>query len=245
MKKRLVLAAPWHSPCEQTLTFESFNAQNILKEASMQFTMLRKLNFLVFKVNNSISLVDFFVRFMTSIGHDEFRAYGVCAVRFSQDEVVVAISKDDQCRVTLPSGLIARWIVPPPKGGSGKVDYMSLLCKFTSTGAETVSNMCVRVVSDVNALDIITTAREMSKNHLLFARLQAQMTAPKSRSPWQVALVTGWESISKLTEDTQAHNVFVIHVGSGVWPAMKKLKDYSDDAAGRSFNNLNEKLECR
>ena len=71
------------------------------------------------------------------------------------------------------------------------------------------------------------------------------MTAPKSRSPWQVALVTGWESISKLTEDTQAHNVFVIHVGSGVWPAMKKLKDYSDDAAGRSFNNLNEKLECR
>jgi hypothetical protein len=80
--------------------------------------------------------------------------------------------------------------------------------------------MCVRVVSDVNALDIITTAREMSKNHLLFTRLQAQMTAPKNRSTLQVALVTGWESISKLMEDIQERNMFVIPVGSGIWPAM-------------------------
>ena len=227
--QRIMLGAAITSPAAGGATWPEFVQSVRLEQRRLDTSVLKRLNFIEFRTDVASESAQIFTAVADSVKLGASRPYGLAVLELTPTHFVVALYKEDGAKVHFPAGAVARYCVPAPTAGVTRLSGMELLVHFFGIAGPRTSNMHPQRADEVNALDVVATAREMTMTALLITRLQAQLVPVKNRTNWEKALCSGWDSLCKLLDGLNAVvKPFDICVASTDWPALKRLQDYDN-----------------
>jgi hypothetical protein len=201
-----------------------------------------RLSFLEYECED-MSAVAFWVKFVETIGvSSDGLPYGVNAVKCGPGRFVIAVRKDDQRAVVLPSGCKRKYVVPAPKTSRVRHDMVRIYKDLNLVGGEQVRSIHVQCITegDANAFDVFSTLKEMDPTARNFLRLQASMVPAKKRTPLQTAVVSAWSTIEGLIQEGKDDEVYRHDITSPDWPTLG-----SYGAVPFSYSDLDDRLECK
>jgi hypothetical protein len=179
-------------------TFDTFINSNKLQKSISKFHM-RHFNILVIE-SDIQNVEDFLIWLATKLDsttHHEALSVKKCENR----KFVIMYIKNNQRKDNVVEGLLERYILPRCNRHAVDAQIARLCLDFANLEGYGLSMVMPQKLDDNSVFDLLGTCRSLSREQLLFLKLQAIMTKPKELSPLQRALTRGWSDIHELLKD--------------------------------------------